>query len=286
MTILRVLRETDSDPNVLDQHPAKAALESYQQLLENHRYLDYDEMLLRAVVELESSEELREAIRNRVKYLTVDEYQDVNPIQEFLIRQIHDLGANLCVVGDDDQNVYQWRGSDVRHIVEFSRYPDVAQVPLTVNFGSSPAVVYVSREAVEVNSNRLAKEMQGGGKRQFERGDILCLKFKDPQAEADWIADKIQLRPLPEFGDCVAFHPNFWKCCFDWVSATEAKIGATEAESPWKYSQESGWIRRYDLASPASPARELMLLSFWALWQPVKALKKWRLPTLSAASKY
>ena len=192
VTILRVLRETDSDPNFLDQHPVKAALESYQELLETHRYLDYDEMLLRAVVEIESNDELRETIRNRVKYLTVDEYQDVNPIQEFLIRQMHDLGANLCVVGDDDQNVYQWRGSDVRHIVEFSkRYPGVAQVPLSVNFRSSSAVVDIAREAVEVNSNRLAKKMQSGGKQRFERGDLLCLKFKDLQTEAEWIAGKI-----------------------------------------------------------------------------------------------
>jgi DNA helicase-2/ATP-dependent DNA helicase PcrA len=235
VTILRVLRETDSDPNVLDQHPAKAALESYQQLLENHRYLDYDEMLLRAVVELESSEELREAIRNRVKYLTVDEYQDVNPIQEFLIRQIHDLGANLCVVGDDDQNVYQWRGSDVRHIVEFSkRYPDVAQVPLTVNFRSSPAVVDVSREAVEVNSNRLAKEMQSGGRQQFKRGDLLCLRLKDPQAEAIWIADKIlgmrglsyidddRVRGL-SWSDCAILLRSVRRCAEPIVSALRAR---------------------------------------------------------------
>jgi len=235
VTILRVLRETDSDPKVLDQHPAKTALENYQQLLENHRYLDYDEMLLRAVVELESSEELREAIRSRVKYLTVDEYQDVNPIQEFLIRQIHDLGANLCVVGDDDQNVYQWRGSDVRHIVEFSkRYPEVAQVPLTVNFRSSPAVVDVSREAVKVNSNRLAKEMQSGGKQQFERGDLLCLKLKDPQAEADWIADKIlgmrglsylddnRVRGL-SWSDCAILLRSVRRCAEPIVSALRAR---------------------------------------------------------------
>ena len=235
VTILRVLRETDSDPKVLDQHTVKAALETYQQLLDTHRYLDYDEMLLRAVVELESSNELQETIRNRVKYLTVDEYQDVNPIQEFLIRQIHDLGANLCVVGDDDQNIYQWRGSDVQHIVEFSkRYRGVAQVPLSINFRSSSAVVDVAREAVEANSNRLAKKMESGGRQQFERGDLLCLKFEDPQAEAEWITGRIlSMRGIPitddwrmrglSWSDCAVLLRSVRRCAEPIVSALRSR---------------------------------------------------------------
>jgi DNA helicase-2/ATP-dependent DNA helicase PcrA len=231
VTILRVLRETDSDPGVLDQHPTKAALDSYQELLDAHRYLDYDEMLLRAVVELDSSDELRETIRSRVKYLTVDEYQDVNPIQEYLIRQIHELGANLCVVGDDDQNIYQWRGSDVQHIVEFKkRYHGVAQVPLSVNFRSSSAVVDVARETVEVNTNRLPKAMESGGKQQFDRGDLLCLKFKDPHAEAEWIAGKtLSMRGVPfsdegrvrglSWSDCAILLRSVRKCAEPIVSA-------------------------------------------------------------------
>ena len=68
----------------------------------------------------------RKKIAERVKYLVVDEYQDVNPLQESLIRTIHDLGANICVVGDDDQSIYEWRGTDVKNILDFeNRYPHV-----------------------------------------------------------------------------------------------------------------------------------------------------------------
>src|SRR5262249_17830749 len=118
--ILSVLREADADPLLLAGQPAPPALGVYEGLLDGHPYLDYDEIQLRAVAELVANEDLRRQVAERVKYLTVDEYQDVSPLQEFLIRQLHDLGANLCVVGDDDQNVYQWRGSDVGNIVTFA----------------------------------------------------------------------------------------------------------------------------------------------------------------------
>ena len=191
--LLGILREADIVPGALDHHPVRRALEAYQVLLDRHRYFDYGEIVLRAVCELMEDDHLRERIARQVRYLTVDEYQDVSPIQEALIRQLHDLGANLCVVGDDDQNIYQWRGSDVRHIVRFvDRYPDVVQVPLATNFRSTPAVVKAARRVVEVNHERLSKDMQSGSTRAYERGDLLALKFDDIDEEAIWIAEKIK----------------------------------------------------------------------------------------------
>lgn len=190
---LGVLRETNAVAHLPASHPAIQALTMYQALLDQHRYLDYDEILLRAVTELETNETLQEQIRQRVKYVTVDEYQDVSPVQERLIRQLYQLGANLCVVGDDDQNLYQWRGSDVRHIVEFTtRYDGVLPVSLETNFRSTEAIVKVARRAVEENTLRLAKKMESSGQRGFERGDLLCLKFESLEEEAEWVADKIQ----------------------------------------------------------------------------------------------
>lgn len=199
LTILGLVRETDADAGLLQNHPVRAALEQYQDLLDGHRYLDYDEMLVQAVRVLITVPQVREQVRQRVKYLTVDEYQDVNPIQEALIRELHDLGANLCVVGDDDQNVYEWRGSDVRHIVDFAnRYPGVTQVPLELNFRSTPAVVDVARRVVEPNQQRLPKVMRSHGTRPFERGDLLCQAFIDPTAEAAWVAQKVTaMRGMP-----------------------------------------------------------------------------------------
>lgn len=191
--ILGLMRETDLDPNVIAGEPVETAFETYEDLIEGHRYFDYDDLLVKAVAEVASNQTLRGHLRERVRYLTVDEYQDVNPIQEELIRQLHELGANVCVVGDDDQNIYQWRGSDVEHIITFAqRYPGVVTEPLSENFRSSNAVVRAARQIVEVNTRRLAKAMESKGHHKFERGDLLALTFNNPEAEAEWIAAKIE----------------------------------------------------------------------------------------------
>ena len=191
--ILGVMRETELDPNKVAGLPVEAAFDTYEALLEEHAYLDYDDILVRAVTEVIVNESLRRHLAERVKYLIVDEYQDVNPIQEKLIRELSDLGANVCVVGDDDQNIYQWRGSDVTHILDFAkRYKDVTTVPLEENFRSSGAVIGAARRIVEVNPHRLPKEMKAGNsRRSFERGDLLALEFHDPDEEAIWIAEKV-----------------------------------------------------------------------------------------------
>jgi len=191
--MLGVLRESSIDAKKLKKHPARAALETYQDLLDEHRYLDYDEILVRAVSELIGQKQVRKQLADRVKYLTVDEYQDVNPIQEMLVSELHKLGANVCVVGDDDQNIYQWRGSDVETIRTFAkRYPKVVTVPLVKNFRSTKAVVDIAHKAIVKNKRRLPKAMNSSEKRPFDRGDLLCLEFDDPEEEATWIAEKIR----------------------------------------------------------------------------------------------
>ncbi len=190
---LGVLRESDINEKKLRGSDVKSALETYQGLLDDHRYLDYDEILVRAVSELLAQGNVRDQMADRVRYLTVDEYQDVNPIQEALVRQLHDLGANLCVVGDDDQNIYQWRGSDVETIRTFAeRYPGVVQISIADNFRSTEAVVEVARKTIEQNERRLEKRMKSSKKRPFDRGDLLCLEFGSPEEEARWIAKKIR----------------------------------------------------------------------------------------------
>lgn len=191
--ILGVMRETDLDDQVIADLPVKKALDTYQALLDSQAYLDYDEILVRAVAQVHSNVDLRQRLAERIRFLTVDEYQDVNPIQEQLIRQLVELGTNICVVGDDDQNIYQWRGSDVHHIITFDeRYDNVVMAPLEMNFRSSDAIIGAARRIVESNSNRLPKEMSAGNaERRYQRGDLLALTFDDPNEEADWIANKI-----------------------------------------------------------------------------------------------
>jgi DNA helicase-2/ATP-dependent DNA helicase PcrA len=81
-----------------------------------------------------------------VRCVIVDEYQDVNPIQEAIVWSLHELGAKVCVVRDDDQAIYQWRGSDVDNILTFEkRYPGVQRIPLEENFRSSDGIVETAR---------------------------------------------------------------------------------------------------------------------------------------------
>ena len=193
LDVLSVLREADIDKTALAGHPALEALSKYRSYLDEKRYLDYTEILVRAVDHLERDDELRRHIAEQVKYLIVDEYQDVNPLQERLVRAIHALGANVCVVGDDDQTIYQWRGSDAENIFTFQRrYHPVTQVPIVENFRSSEAVVDLARTLIERLSpkTRLPKQMVSAGTVRFEEGDLLCQTFTDPREEAAWVASK------------------------------------------------------------------------------------------------
>ncbi len=213
--LLGVLRESSPDPKAKGLKVAREALETYQSLLEEHRYLDYDEVLVQAVALLLSRPDVRERVAERIKYLTVDEYQDVNPIQEALIRTLHDLGANLCVVGDDDQNIYQWRGSDVSTILTFAeRYPNVDQITLAENFRSTDSVVKSARACIEHNEKRLPKAMSSSRKRPAERGDLVCLAFDTPEEEATWIADKVlAMRGVPYTEDDGRTRGLSWSDC-------------------------------------------------------------------------
>jgi len=170
----------------------KEGVQKYCNLLHEKRYLDYTMLIREAVEELDNNQELREIIRSQIHYLIVDEYQDVNPLQEKLIRLLHDLGANLCVVGDDDQTIYQWRGSDIKNIINFSdNYSDVVQIRLNENFRSNEGIVESARKLIEKNQKRLSKKMQSQKMQTYEQGNILALTFSNPDEEAEWIAQKI-----------------------------------------------------------------------------------------------
>jgi DNA helicase-2/ATP-dependent DNA helicase PcrA len=197
MQVTNILREDDVDRDLL---PAGlvAALDGYRGLLHKLRYFDYTE-LLRQVVDLLGEDEddeiaglLVRHVRDHVRYVVVDEYQDTNPVQEQLIERLCRFGANLCVVGDDDQTIYQWRGSAVSNILTFAgRWPGVRRVTLDDNFRSSTGIVALGRAVAEQNSQRLDKEMVAAGHQEFERGDMLALTFEDADEEAHWICDRI-----------------------------------------------------------------------------------------------
>jgi DNA helicase II / ATP-dependent DNA helicase PcrA len=161
----------------------------YEKLLHGKGYLDYSGILAQAVEQLRRNDGLRQRLAARVRHVIVDEYQDVNPIQEAMVRELHDLGAEICVVGDDDQTIYQWRGSDVQNILDFEgRYSPVTPIRLEENFRSSEGIVTVARDFIRQVSLRLPKEMKSTQAQSFEEGDIVALPFASPEEEADHIA--------------------------------------------------------------------------------------------------
>src|SRR3989442_5044429 len=152
LQVLSVLRE---DKIAVDRVPAGVieSFEKYMTLLHENSLFDYTQIIRSAVGYLEGDPyedddfvRVQDHIRDDIRYVVVDEYQDVNPLQERLVRGLVRFGANLCVVGDDDQTIYQFRGSQVSNIVTFSgRYSGVKQIVLDDNFRSSKGVVELGR---------------------------------------------------------------------------------------------------------------------------------------------
>ena len=145
--------------------------------------------------------ELRAREQSRVRHLIVDEYQDINTLQEKLIRLIVGEHGNLCVVGDDDQCIYHWRGSDVKNIKEFSkRYPGVTKKEIEENFRSTPGIIEAAEAVISLNTSRLEKSMRPwkDGKGRTEKGDIAAYFFDCEEDELDAIIQQIRLlRGIP-----------------------------------------------------------------------------------------
>ncbi len=210
MQVLSILQEDQVDFDLVPEGVSDS-LQSYVELLTRRKYFDYTAMIASAVAFLESDpddddltipeRELLRHIRADIKYVVVDEYQDVNPLQEKLIAGLVRWGANLCVVGDDDQTIYQWRGSEVSNILTFAnRHEAVRTIELSDNFRSSKGIVRLGRTIAEwlPDAERLPKAMEYASHQQWALGDILALEFQEPDAEANWIADRIQaLRGMP-----------------------------------------------------------------------------------------
>jgi DNA helicase II / ATP-dependent DNA helicase PcrA len=153
--------------------PLRGMAEKFYRLLEQFRLLTYGQLISRAVAELEKPE-VAATVHATLRHLIVDEYQDVNPAQERLIRLLTGLEVELCVVGDDDQAIYQWRGSDVRNIVEFStRYPAVRTFTITENRRSRPSIVDAATAFARSITGRLDKKMLRSV-RDFARKEWPC----------------------------------------------------------------------------------------------------------------
>lgn len=164
----------------------------YLSKLEERRFLDFSGMLYECVMVLKNNQSVLDEVRKKYTHITVDEYQDINKIQEELIRLLSGNTQNVCVVGDDDQSIYQWRGSSVDNIITFSsRYANVHRHDLPFNYRSTDAIVETANKLIKVNSPRLNKSMKDSGNK-YENGDLYKINFQNQSDEIAFIVNKIR----------------------------------------------------------------------------------------------
>lgn len=177
------------DPSSVPE-PFRTVLMDYFAALERYRLLTYGQQIVSAVREL-GRPSVAAAVHGELRHLIVDEYQDVNPAQERLIELLAGPEVHLCVVGDDDQAIYQWRGSDVANIVTFAdRYPEVRTFTITKNRRSRPDIILRANQFATTIQGRLDKTMEihrpaGGGP------EIVVWYSPSELDEAGWIAQLI-----------------------------------------------------------------------------------------------
>jgi len=168
------------------------ALRVYDQKLAERRFLDFSSMMANTIQVLETNKSILTQVRKRFTHITVDEYQDVNPIQEKLVKLLIGEKGNLCVVGDDDQSIYQWRGSVVDNILEFNtRYKNVYIHHLPINFRSTDGIINLSKELIVKNKKRLKKDIKSFGVKS-EPGDIYKISFHLQENETKFIVNRIK----------------------------------------------------------------------------------------------
>jgi len=162
----------------------------YRERLRAANALDFDDLLLRAVELFEQAPAVLERYQARWRYLHVDEYQDTNRPQYLWIRALAAAHRNLCVVGDDDQSIYGWRGANVQNILDFERdYPEATVVKLEQNYRSTQLILDAAHAVVSRNERRTDKKLW-----TRNQGGVPIQRFEafNEEEEAEWIARQIE----------------------------------------------------------------------------------------------
>jgi len=146
------------DPTALaDDYFAHLAV-AYQNELRAQNAVDFDDLLLLAEQVLRDHADVREVFRQRYKRVTVDEFQDTNALQMRLLQQLVTAPYHVCVVGDDDQSIYGWRGAEVANILQFEKFfPDPKIIRLEENYRSTHAVLHTANSLIKHNRGRREK---------------------------------------------------------------------------------------------------------------------------------
>jgi DNA helicase-2/ATP-dependent DNA helicase PcrA len=159
--------------------------EFYRKALTDAGALDFDDLLLKTVELVETSERVRNFYAHKFRFILIDEYQDTNRPQYMLIKRLAEVHRNLCVVGDPDQSIYRWRGADLRNILDFEHdFADAKIVRLEQNYRSTQVILDAASAVISRNKNRKDKRLwtdRAGGDR------VLYVRSGDELEEADFI---------------------------------------------------------------------------------------------------
>ena len=161
----------------------------YQAVLRKNNALDFDDLICKTVELFKLCPDVLESYQERFKYIMVDEYQDTNTAQFELIRLIADKYKNICVVGDDDQSIYKFRGANIRNILDFEKhYPDAKVIRLEQNYRSTQIILDTANAVIRNNFSRKEKSLWTDRK----EGDRVHLRqFETAYEEAEFIAGDI-----------------------------------------------------------------------------------------------
>ncbi len=164
--------------------------QKYEEYTIENNLVDFDDLLSLTYKILSENEDIKEEISQRYQFIMVDEYQDTNELQYKILKTIAAPQNNLCVVGDDDQSIYGWRGANVKNILEFkNQFPNVKIIKLEYNYRSTNKILQAANNLIEHNRNRLGKVL----KATKESGeDIKILHFQNETQEALAIAKRIK----------------------------------------------------------------------------------------------
>ena len=162
----------------------------YQKALKQNNALDFDDIIVKCVELLERDEEVREYYQEKFKYIMVDEYQDTNNAQFRLIKLLADKYKNLCVVGDDDQSIYKFRGANIFNILNFENvYKDAKLIKLEQNYRSKANILNVANAVIKNNKGRKDKSLWTAN----DSGEkIRVLEFENAADEAEFIINEIK----------------------------------------------------------------------------------------------
>ena len=162
----------------------------YQDLLLQNNALDFDDLLLSTLELFDGHPDVLEYYQRKFRYILVDEFQDTNQCQYRIVKQLAEPHGNLCVVGDDDQSIYAFRGADIRNILNFEEdYEDAEVFPLEQNYRSTQNILDAAWNVVQNNKARKKKQLWT----ENEKGDpVFCYEAMDENDEANYVVTQIE----------------------------------------------------------------------------------------------